>query len=287
VHAQHSLTPDKPFFIYFAPGATHAPHHAPQEWIDKYKGKFDAGWDKYREETLARQVRLGIVPPGTRLAPKPEAIKDWETLSAEEKRLYSRQMEVFAGFAEYTDHEVGRFVNALEELGAMDNTLFIYIAGDNGASAEGGMAGMFNEMLAFNGMPATVDEQTPFIDKWGGPESYPHFAAGWAVAGNAPFAWSKQVAADYGGTKNGMVVHWPKGIRAKGVLRTQWHHVVDIAPTVLEIAGLPFPRSVNGTSQRPFEGVSMAYTLNEAHAANRHHTQYFEILGNRAIYHDG
>ena len=287
VRSQQSLTPDKPFFVYFAPGATHAPHHAPQAWIDKYKGKFDAGWDKYREETLARQIRLGVVPPETKLAPKPPAIANWETLSAEEKRLYARQMEVFAGFAEFTDHEVGRFAAALEELGEMDNTLFVYIAGDNGASAEGGMVGMFNEMLAFNGMPANVAEQMPFIDKWGGPESYPHFAVGWAVAGNAPFAWSKQVAADYGGTKNGMVVHWPKGIHASGELRSQWHHVVDIAPTVLEIAGLPATKTVNGTPQKPFEGTSLAYTFNDAKAANRHHTQYFEIMGNRALYHDG
>jgi len=287
VRSQQSLTPDKPFFVYFAPGATHAPHHAPKAWIDKYQGKFDAGWDQYREETLARQIRLGVVPPDTKLAPKPPAIANWETLSDEEKRLYARQMEVFAGFAEFTDHEVGRFAAALEELGEMDNTLFIYIAGDNGASAEGGMVGMFNEMLAFNGMPANVAEQMPFIDTWGGPESYPHFAVGWAVAGNAPFAWSKQVAADYGGTKNGMVVHWPKGIHANGELRSQWHHVVDIAPTVLEIAGLPAPKTVNGTPQKPFEGTSLAYTFNDANAANRHHTQYFEIMGNRALYHDG
>jgi arylsulfatase A-like enzyme len=287
VRAQHSLTPDKPFFVYFAPGATHAPHHAPKEWADKYKGKFDSGWDKYREETLARQIRLGIVPPGTRLAPKPAAIKDWSSLSAEEKQLYARQMEVFAGYAEYADHEIGRFAKTLEDIGAMDNTVFVYIAGDNGASAEGGMTGIFNEMFFFNGMPATVAEQMPLIDKWGGPESYPHFAAGWAVAGNAPFAWAKQMAADYGGTKNGMVVHWPQGIRAKGEVRTQWHHVVDIAPTVLEIAGLPAPKRVNGIAQRPFEGVSLAYTLNDAKAKDRHHTQYFEIAGNRAIYQDG
>ncbi|MGR8935758.1 MAG: arylsulfatase [Gammaproteobacteria bacterium] len=287
VRAQHSLTPDKPFFVYFAPGATHAPHHVPKEWADKYQGKFDSGWDKYREETLARQIRLGVVPPGTKLAPKPAAIKDWQTLSAEEQRLYARQMEVFAGFAEYADYEIGRFVQTLEDIGTMDNTVFVYIAGDNGASAEGGMNGIFNEMLYFNGLPTTVAEQLPFLDKWGGPESYPHFAAGWAVAGNAPFAWTKQVAGDYGGTKNGMVVHWPQGIRTKGELRTQWHHVVDVAPTVLEIAGLPMPKSVNGTPQQPFEGVSLAYTLNDAQAANRHHTQYFEIAGNRAVYHDG
>lgn len=287
MRAQHSLTPDKPFFLYFAPGATHAPHHVPQEWADKYKGKFDSGWDRYREETLARQIRLGVVPPGTRLAPKPAAIPDWDSLSAEEKRLYARQMEVFAGFAEYADHEIGRLAQTLEDIGAIDNTVFVYIAGDNGASAEGGMNGIFNEMFFFNGMPTTIAEQLPLIDQWGGPESYPHFAAGWAVAGNAPFAWTKQMAADYGGTKNGMVVHWPRGIRTKGEVRTQWHHVVDIAPTVLEIAGLPAPKRINGIVQRPFEGVSLAYTLNDAKAKDRHRTQYFEIAGNRAIYQDG
>lgn len=285
--AQKSLTPDKPFFMYFAPGATHAPHHAPKEWADKYKGKFDAGWDKYREETLARQIKLGVVPPGTKLAPKPQAIKDWDALTPDEKKLFARQMEVYAGFAEYTDHEVGRLAQALEEIGAMDNTVFIYIAGDNGASAEGGMVGLFNEMTFFNGVPETVADQLRNLEQWGGAETYPHYAAGWAVAGNAPFAWAKQTAADYGGTKNGMVVRWPKGIREKGELRSQWHHVVDIAPTVLEVAGLPFPKSVNGTLQKPIEGTSLAYTFNDALAKNRHHTQYFEILGNRALYHDG
>jgi arylsulfatase A-like enzyme len=285
--SQKSLSPEKPFFMYFAPGATHAPHHVPKEWADKYKGKFDAGWDKYREETLARQIKLGVVPPGTKLAPKPKDIKDWDSLSADEKKLFARQMEVFAGFAEHTDHEIGRLVKSIEDLGAMDNTLFIYIAGDNGASAEGGMNGLFNEMTFFNGIPETVADQLKNLDKWGGPETFPHFAAGWAIAGNTPFAWSKQVAADFGGTKNGTVVHWPKGIKAKGEVRSQWHHVVDVAPTVLEAAGLPFPKSVNGSVQKPFEGVSFAYTLNDAKAKDRHLTQYFEIVGNRAIYNAG
>ena len=284
---QHAMTPDRPFFMYFAPGATHAPHHVSREWADKYKGRFDAGWDKYREETLARQIKLGVVPQGTRLAPKPPAIQDWDTLPADEKKLFARQMEVFAGFGEQTDHEVGRLVAALEEMGAMDNTLFIYIAGDNGASAEGGMNGTSNEMTFFNGVQETVADQLKFLATWGGPDTYPHFAAGWAVAGNTPFAYSKQVASDYGGTKNGMVVHWPKGITAKNEVRRQWHHVVDIAPTVLEVAGLPAPTSVNGTLQLPFEGVSFAYTFNDGKAKDRHSTQYFEIAGNRAIYRDG
>ena len=284
---QHALTPDKPFFMYYAPGATHAPHQVPKEWADKYTGKFDAGWDTYRAEALARQKKLGIVPQNTVLAPKPQAIKDWDALSTEEKKLFARQMEVFAGFAEQADYEVGRLVAALEGMGVMDNTLFIYIAGDNGASAEGGMLGTFNEMTYFNGVPQTMADQLKNLDKWGGPGTFPHFAAGWAIAGNTPFAWSKQVASDYGGTKNGMVVHWPMGIKGNGELRTQWHHVVDIAPTVLAAAHLPFPKSVNGTVQKPFEGVSMVYTLNDAKAKDRHTTQYFEIGGNRAIYHDG
>jgi arylsulfatase len=284
---QHAMTPEKPIFMYFAPGATHAPHHCPRSWADKYRGKFDDGWDKYREQTLARQIKLGVVPPGTRLAPKPKAIKDWDTLTADEKKLFARQMEVFAGYAEYADAEVGRLVKAMEDIGVMDNTLFLYIAGDNGSSAEGGMVGTFNEMTYFNAVPQTLADQLKHLDNWGGPETYPHFAAGWAIAGNTPFAWSKQIASDFGGTKNGMVVHWPKGFGAKGELRSQWHHVIDIAPTVLEVAGLPFPKSVNGTEQRPLEGVSFAYTFNDANAKDRHTTQYFEILGNRAIYHDG
>jgi arylsulfatase len=287
VKAQQSLTPDRPFFMYYAPGATHAPHHVGREWSDRYKGQFDAGWDKYREETLARQIRLGIVPPGTTLGPKPQAIKDWATLSADEKRLFARQMEVYAGFGEQTDHEVGRLVRTLEDLGVMERTLFIYIAGDNGASAEGNMLGMFNEMSFFNGVPETVAEQLRFVDQWGGPGTFPHYAAGWAIAGNTPFSYAKQVASNFGGTADGMVIRWPRGFQAKGEVRRQFHHVVDIAPTVLEVAGLPAPRSVNGTPQKPMEGVSLAYTFDNAGAKSRHVTQYFEIGGNRAIYHDG
>src|SRR5947208_4242882 len=252
---QKSLTPDKPFFTYFAPGATHAPHHVPKEWIAKYKGKFDQGWDKLREETLARQIKLGLVPAGTKLAPKPEAIKDWDTLSADEKKLFARQMEVFAGFGEHTDYEIGRLIQAIEDLGQLDNTLIFYEVGDNGASAEGTMNGLFNEMTYFNGVLETVPEILKHIDDLGGPNSYGHYAAGWAVAGDAPFAWTKQVAGSYGGTRNGMVVHWPNGFKAKGGIRSQWHHVIDVAPTILEAVGLPEPRVVNTTPQTPIEGV--------------------------------
>lgn len=284
---QKSLTPDKPFYMYFAPGATHAPHHVPKDWIAKYKGKFDGGWDKMREETLARQIKLGVVPAGTKLAPKPEAIKDWDKLTATEKKLFAHQMEIFAGFGEYTDTEIGRLVDAIGATGQLDNTLIFYIVGDNGTSAEGGMSGLYNEMTYFNQQAETVDEIMKHYDDLGGPSTYPHFAAGWAVAGDCPFAWTKQVASSYGGTRNGMVVHWPKGITAKNEVRSQWHHVIDVAPTILEAAGLPEPRSVNGTVQTPIEGVSMVYSFNNAKAPDRHKTQYFEIFGNRAIYSEG
>jgi arylsulfatase len=287
VQYQKSLTPDKPFFVYFAPGATHAPHHVPKSWIAKYKGKFDQGWDALREETLARQKRLGVVPPETKLARKPAAIKDWAALSADEKKLFARQMEVFAGFGEYTDTEIGRLIKAIEATGQLDNTLIFYLVGDNGASAEGGMVGLYNEATYFNGVHETVQDILKHYDELGGPTTYPHYAAGWAVAGDTPFTWTKQIASSYGGTRNGMVVHWPKGIKAKGELRSQWHHVIDIAPTILEVAGLPEPKTVNGVPQKPIEGVSFAYTFADAKAPDRHTVQYFEIFGNRAIYRDG
>lgn len=284
---QKALTPDKPFFVYFATGATHAPHHAPKEYIANYKGKFDHGWDRQRDITLANQKKLGVVPENTKLAPKPETIKDWDKLTADEKKLYARQMEVFAGFAEHTDREIGRLVSAIEELGEMDNTLFFYIAGDNGSSAEGGLTGTFNETVALNGLPDSVEDQLKRLDDFGGPMAYNHFHAGWAVAGNTPFQWTKQVASHLGGTRNGMVVHWPKKIKAKGEVRPQFHHVIDIAPTVLEAAHLPEPKSVNGTVQKPIEGVSMVYSFDDDKAKGRRTTQYFEMFGNRGLYHDG
>ncbi|MEA3412151.1 MAG: arylsulfatase [Pseudomonadota bacterium] len=287
VKAQQSMTPDKPFFMYFATGAVHAPHHVPKEWIAKYKGKFDAGWDDVREKSVARQKEMGVIPANTKLPPKPEDIKDWDALSADEQRLFIRQAEVFAGFLEQTDYEVGRVFAAIEEIGEMDNTLIFYIAGDNGTSAEGGFVGMYNEMTYFNNVTEKVEDLLPLIDEWGGPETFPHMAAGWAVAFDAPFTWTKQVASDFGGTRNGMIVHWPDGIKEKGGMRSQFGHVIDIAPTILEAAGLPEPKSVNGTPQTPIEGTSLLYSFNDADAKERHTTQYFEMFGNRAVYQDG
>ncbi len=284
---EKALTPDKPFYMYFAPGAVHAPHHVPKEWIDKNKGRFDEGWDKMREATLARQIEMGTVPKGTKLAPKPKDIKDWDKLSADEQKLYARQMEVYSGFAEYCDNEIGRLFAAIGETGQFDNTLIFYIIGDNGTSAEGGMFGMFNEMTYFNGVGETVQEMLKHYDDWGGPSTYPHMAAGWAVAGDTPFMWTKQIPSNYGGTRNGMIVSWPKRIKAANEIRSQWHHVIDVAPTVLEAATLPEPKSVNGVVQSPIEGVSMAYSFDKADAPGTHKTQYFEIMGNRGIYNDG
>jgi arylsulfatase len=282
-----SLTPGRPFFVYFAPGATHAPHHVPKEWIEKNKGRFDQGWDKLREETLARQIALGVVPAGTKLARKPEAIKDWDQLTADEKKMFARQMEVYSAYGEYADHEVGRLIDAIGDLGQLSNTLVFYILGDNGTSAEGGMVGMYNEYTYFNGVQEKVEDLLKHYDEWGGPSTYPHMAAGWAVAGDTPFTWTKQVASNFGGTRNGMIVVWPERLKAVNEVRTQFHHVIDVAPTILEAARLPEPKSVNGTVQAPIEGVSMVYAFGDAKAPGRRQTQYFEIFGNRAIYHDG
>ena len=287
VRFQQALTPDKPFFIYFAPGATHAPHHVPKAWIEKYKGKFDQGWDAIREMTLERQKKLGLVPENTQLAPKPTDIKDWEKLSADEKKLFTRQMEVYAGFAEQTDYEVGRLFSTIEELGVIDNTIIIFVAGDNGASAEGQMNGMFSEMTYFSGVPETVPDMLKHYDEWGSESTYPHFSAGWAVAMDAPFSYTKQVASDFGGTRNGMIIQWPAGIKAKGEIRSQFGHVIDIAPTIYEVTKIPSPTMVNGIKQDPIEGTSLAYTFNDAGAAEKHTLQYFEMFGNRGIYQDG
>lgn len=284
---QKALTPDKPYFMYFAPGATHAPHHVPESYIKKWKGKFDGGWDVMREQILARQIEMGIVPKGTKLAPKPEAIPDWEKLTADQKKLFTRQVEVFAGYLDMTDYEIGRLLDAVEATGQADNTMIIFVYGDNGTSAEGGANGMFSEMTYFNGVQETVEDMLKKYDKWGGPETYPHMAAGWAVMFDTPYRWTKQMGSDHGGTKVGMSIRWPKGIKANGGLRTQFAHVIDIAPTILEAAGLPEPKIVNGIEQRPMDGTSLVYAFNDASAKERHTTQYFEIIGNRAIYHEG
>ncbi len=287
IQYQKALTPDKPFFVYFAPGATHAPHHVPKEWIEKQQGKFDEGWDALRDEILARQLEQGTVPEGTVLAPKPEAIPAWDELSADEKRLFTHQVEVFAAYIAMTDYEIGRLIEAIDATGELDNTLIFLVYGDNGTSAEGGRNGMFSEMTYFNGVQEQVADMLKEIDKWGGPETYPHMAAGWAVAFDTPYEWTKQVASDHGGTKVGMAVHWPRGIETKGELRTQFHHVIDVAPTILEAAGLPEPTEVNGMPQRPMDGVSMVYSFDDAAAEDRHVTQYFEMFGNRAMYQGG
>jgi arylsulfatase A-like enzyme len=286
---QKALIPDKPFFVYFAPGAAHAPHHVPKEWADKYKGKFDGGWDKLREATFATQKKLGVIPGDCQLTARHKEIPAWEDMPEDLKPVLRRQMEVYAGFLEYADHHVGRLVDSLEKLNLTDDTLIYYIIGDNGASAEGTLNGTFNEMINFNGAAAieTPEFLNARIDKLGGPESYNHYAVGWAHAMNTPYQWTKQVASHWGGTRNGAIVHWPNGFDGKGEIRTQFHHVIDIAPTLLEAAGLPEPVSVNGVTQMPIQGVSMLYSFSDPKAAERRETQYFEMFGNRGIYHKG
>jgi len=286
---QKALMPDKPFFIYFAPGATHAPHHVPKEWADKYKGKFDQGWDKLREETYARQKKLGVIPNDCALTPRHEQIPAWDATDDAMKPVLRRQMEVYAGFLEYADHHVGRLFDTLDKLNLTNDTLIYYIIGDNGASAEGTLIGAYNEMANFNGLASleTPEFLMARLDKLGGPESYNHYAVGWAHAMNTPYQWTKQVASHWGGTRNGTIVSWPTGIKGKGEIRSQFHHVIDVAPTILEAAGLPHPESVDGIQQAPIEGVSMVYSMNDAKAAERRETQYFEMFGNRGIYHKG
>jgi arylsulfatase A-like enzyme len=289
IRQQKALMPDKPFFTYFAPGATHAPHHVPKEWADKYKGKFDKGWDKVREETFARQKKLGVIPRDCTLTAWCKEIPGWDTVTPEMKPVLARQMEVYAGFMEHTDHHVGRLIDSLAELGILEDTLIYLVIGDNGASAEGTLQGCFNEMAPLTGFAQLETPQflTERLDKLGGVEAYNHYASGWAHAMDTPYQWSKQVASHFGGTRNGTIVHWPRGIEGKGEIRSQFHHVIDLAPTVLEAAGLPQPVFVNGVQQKPIEGVSMLYTFNNAEAPERHETQYFEMMGNRGIYHKG
>jgi arylsulfatase A-like enzyme len=289
IRQQKALMADKPFFVYFAPGATHAPHHVRPEWSAKYKGQFDQGWDALREETFARQKQLGVIPQDAELTARPAEIPAWDDMPDELKPVLARQMEVYAGFLEHTDHHVGRLIDALADLEVLDDTLIYVIIGDNGASAEGTLTGTFNELLTLNG--ATNIETPEFmaarIDQFGTPEAYNHYAVGWAHAMDTPYQWTKQVASHWGGTRNGTIVHWPAGIQARGELRTQFHHVIDVAATVLEAAGLPEPTSVHGVQQVPLQGVSMAYSFDDADEADRHETQYFEMFCNRGIYHQG
>ncbi|WP_454041608.1 arylsulfatase [Cellulosimicrobium sp. Marseille-Q8652] len=289
VRQQKALMPDKPFFVYLAPGATHAPHHVPAEWIERYRGAFDDGWDVQRERIFARQQELGVVPEGTELTARHEEIPAWDDMPDDLKPVLSRQMEVYAAFLEHTDHHVGRFVDTLEELGVLEDTLVYYVIGDNGASAEGTVNGAFNEMANFNGMAAleTPEFMRSKMDDFGSPASYNHYAVGWAWAMNSPLQWTKQVASHWGGTRNGTIVHWPRRIAERGGLRSQFTHVVDVAPTVLEAAGIPEPTMVNGVLQSPMEGTSMLYAFEDADGPERHDLQYFEMFGNRGIYHKG
>lgn len=289
VRRQKSLMPDKPFFMYFAPGATHAPHQVSREWSDRYRGRFDGGWDRLREETFARQKELGIIPEDCDLTARHPEIPAWDEMLDDLKPVLARQMEIYAGFLEHTDFQVGRLIDALADLEILDDTLIYYIIGDNGASAEGTIQGTFNEMLPLNGL---AELETPEflkknIDKFGTPEAYNHYAVGWAHAMDTPYQWTKQIASHWGGTRNGTIVHWPGGISARGEIRSQFHHVIDVAPTILEAAGLPEPAFVKGIQQKPYEGVSMLYSFHDGKAAERHETQYFEIIGNRGIYHKG
>jgi arylsulfatase A-like enzyme len=293
IHDQKAQSPQRPFFIYYATGASHAPHHVPREWADKYKGKFDGGWDKYREETFARQKKLGIIPADAKLTPRHAAFPAWDSISPDVKKLFARQMEVYAGYQENADYEVGRVLKTLDELGLAENTLIFYIWGDNGASMEGTETGSFNELTMQNGIALSQQQQLMLIQQyggieaWGGPETAPHYAAAWAWAGNTPFQWGKQVASHFGGTRNPMVVAWPKRIRDDGKVRSQFTHVIDVAPTILEVAGVAAPKEVNGIEQMPMHGVSFAYSFDDADAKSRHTQQYFEIYGNRAMYKDG
>ncbi|HZV79599.1 MAG TPA: arylsulfatase [Candidatus Binatus sp.] len=286
---QRVLAPDKPFFVYFAPGATHAPHQVPREWADKYKGKFDQGWDKMREAIFARQKQLGVIPKDAVLTSRPAEIPAWDDMDPKLRPVLAREMEVYAGFLEHTDYNVGRLIEAIDKLEQLDNTLIFYIVGDNGASAEGTINGTFNEMFTLNGVTGveTPEFLTERVSEFGSPNAYNHYAVGWAHALDTPYQWTKQVASHWGGTRNGTIVHWPKGIRAKGEIRSHFHHMIDVAATVLEAAGLPHPAFVNGIQQMPLHGFSMKDSFDDPKAPDRHDTQYFEMFVNRGIYHKG
>jgi arylsulfatase len=285
---QHALAPNKPWLLYYATGTAHAPHHAPKEWIAKYKGQFDQGWDKVREETLARQIKLGVVPPNTRLTKRPEKIPAWDSLSDDQKRLYAHMMEVYAGALSYADNQIGRLLDAVEQSGQLDNTLVIFLMGDNGASAEGTLQGTTNEVAtAANGVQESLPYLLSMMDELGGPKTYNHYPVGWAHAMDAPMQWTKQVASHFGGTRNGMVIAWPARIKDKGGLRSQFCHVIDIVPTIYEAAGITPPTEMDGVKQKPLEGVSLVYTFDSPQAPTRHTSQYFELVGNRAMYKDG
>jgi arylsulfatase A-like enzyme len=286
IDALGAIDRDKPWFCYLSFGATHAPLHVPESWRDKYRGQFEHGWDAERERILERQKRLGVVPPDTVLAPLPADLPRWSDLETHERAVAERLMELYASFAEHTDAQVGRVIDYLQAEGLMENTIVLYILGDNGPAAEAGLDGTWNETLALNGVQDSASDILPRIDELGGPTTYPQYPAGWALAMATPYQWAKQVASHYGGTRNGMIASWPDRIRGGGV-RSQWHHVVDVAPTILEAAGLPHPVSVDGVEQRPLQGVSLLYALDDENAPDRHHTQYFEAAGNRGIYHKG
>jgi arylsulfatase A-like enzyme len=283
----NALAPDKPWVTYYAPGTAHAPHHAPKDWIAKFKGQFDQGWDMVREETLARQKAQGVVPQDTQLTERSEGIPAWDSLDADHKRVAAHMMEVYAAALNYCDSQMGRVVDAIADMGKLDNTLIIYIQGDNGASAEGGPQGLLNEMSFFNAIPEDFSEVMRRMDELGGPTTFNHYPIGWAHAMDTPFQWTKQIASHFGGTRNGMVISWPDRIKDRGGVRTQFHHVIDIAPTILEAVGVQMPAMLNGVPQKPIEGVSMVYSFDDPKAASTRRTQYFEMFANRAIYNDG
>jgi arylsulfatase A-like enzyme len=286
----NAAAPDQPFFVYYVPGGSHAPHQPTKEWSDKFKGKFDTGWNAMREQIFANQKRLGVVPANAKLTPWPDELAKWDTLPSDEKKLFARQAEVFAGYTAYTDHEIGRVIQAVEDMGKLDNTLIIYIDGDNGTSPEGSTLGTPNVFTAYNGvLDVPVSEQLKFYDAWGSSATYPHMAVGWTWAFDTPFKYTKQIASHFGGTRQGMAISWPNHIKDVGGVRTQFHHIIDIVPTILEATGIHAPDAVNGIKQKPIEGVSMMYTFDKANAnaPSIRKTQYFEMVSNRGIYSDG